>query len=188
MGFVETSNSELNNEIVLPDKFDENNCLLIPVQPALINSESVSIFAVNQDFNPKEEFHITIIGNKNIVSELTDKIEEFNPDQQIEFKNKLSGLTQLLGNITFIDEYYLVKKNYETEEGNEERQSIIQKVNVEGIDDFYKEFSSLTGIDLGTPFPHVTLFTKGNKPTSSKGIGIASLESFNILEHHAINL
>lgn len=167
-----------------PSSFNEENSLLIDVNshdiyvPPFVNS-----YANNRGFTEKDEHHITVIGTREVTEKLGKLIVDTPLAQQEVLKEELNNLTRLLGTCSLTGAgYYHVVKSY----GDSARESIIQPVAVDGIAAFYASFTDLTNIQLGTPFPHITLFVKGNEPGWTRGIGIPSHEAFQQFDHTTV--
>jgi hypothetical protein len=150
-----------------------------------VDTAAVDGYAAENGFEPKPEYHLTIIGSRNIVENLRQILEVLNPEAQQKLKAELDNLSTLLGDIQLKEgQYHHLGQQLGYGDAPETRESIIQEVEV--IDEFYSGFTQITGIELGTPFPRLTLFTKGADGEHQKGIGISSAEAFSTIEHKPI--
>lgn len=176
-------------EVSYPTTFSDTNTLLLPVNPESIDTAPVADYAAQKDFVPKEEYHLTVLGSRDLVVELQTKLGELSLEEQTSLSEALNGLIPLLGAARLKPgQYHHVAKTYDYVGVPERREAIIQEAEIDGMDNLYAEFSRITGIELGVPFPHLTLFTKGSSQDSAKGVGIASLEAFMSIEHEPIML
>lgn len=94
-------------------------------------------------------------------------------------KNQTQVIKELFG---------IVRKNFLTKdqrELNKTYNSIIQKVDIENIDEFYKNLSQILNVELTDPFPHVTLSLKEK---DTLGISIPSEEEFNNLNPKKLDI
>ncbi|MFN8578006.1 MAG: hypothetical protein U0354_14235 [Candidatus Sericytochromatia bacterium] len=123
----------------------------------------------DMEFNLKDEFHLTIIGNKTgkKIKDLIikyPKIKEFIEDKINSFE----------WNINYIDDFYLIKK-LKSDSIEEYQYTIIQIVESKDLIELFKILNcTFPELHLDEPFPHVTLYTFNNK----KGIGIYSENEF----------
>lgn len=175
-------------EVVYPDSF-RDSVLLAPIAPNKVDTSPIADYAAENNYRPKDEYHLTIIGSRDVVDELRAQLEKLAPAERRQRKAKLDALIPVLGAARLREgKYHYVVKTYNDDGISETREALIQEAEIDGISDFYAEFSRITDIELGTPFPHLTLFTKGNSSNSAKGIGIASAEVFSRMEHEALEL
>lgn len=164
----------------VPDFDEKNRTILLQYNPGLdgIIIEADGLNHEGKHFDPKEEFHVTIVGfktggliKKAIKADDTvaDKIDALIAN--IDWK--VSALSEKL---------HLSKDTTVNVKGGGEetvhRESIIQMVSVSGLEEFYEKLNDILGSSLETPPAHVTLYTHGDKT----GIGVysqADLESAN---------
>jgi hypothetical protein len=130
----------------------------------------------NMEFNLKDEFHLTILGNR-IGKKL--KALQYNYPLIKEFVE--SKICFFEWNINYIDDFYLIKRlNPESEEY---QYTIIQIVESKDLIELLKILNhNFPELDLDEPFPHVTLYTFNSK----KGIGIYSEDEFNELKEEQL--
>jgi hypothetical protein len=125
-------------------------------------------------FKPKEEVHITVVG-----SELGQKlIEMCSANHEIK-ERILRAITEVDCFYRAQDEMYHVAKDKQLTSADGESEllhaeSIIRMVSVPGIQQFYKQLSTIAGIQLEMPPLHVTLYTYGD----SRGIGLSNQAAF----------
>ena len=151
----------LQAHLASTDKTDGGSLLIpITVQDLKI-PETIHRYAQTNGFIKKDEYHVTVLGKK-----WTPLI----PENLFETIDTI--VDQIHWHLIPTHNYYVLKK---VNENNEEKFSIIQKMEVPELNAFVSKLSELIQQDLGTFFPHITLFTKG----SSEGIGIYSEEEFN---------
>ena len=176
-------------EIQIPTVFSDKNTLLLTVANESVNTSQIADYAHLEGFDVKTAYHLTVIGDA-VGKRLQEKLEAIvNDSEKTVLLNSVNSLTSILGKAKLKPgHYYRLLKVFDYDGMPEQRESIIQEVEIEGINDFYSRFSQLTGIELGTPFPHITLFTKGNSEQSKKGIGVRSIEYLNMIQHQRIQL
>ena len=131
-------------------------------------------------FRKQTNRHITIIGGK-----LSRKIKDiFNKLSVSERKKKLAEFKSILKSLNWKyiqkDIYFINKKSYF---GNskvlEHRKSYIRTIEMPDIHIFYKKLNILLKAHIAEQFPHITLFTKGErKNTDFYGIPIPSKTEF----------
>ncbi len=115
----------------------------------------------SQDYTPKDELHMTVIGFKQ--GNQLKKVLKYNP----ELTAQVAALAEKTEwDILPTGEKYLLTKQYEGEVIP--RQSIIEMVSCPGGEGFIRQLNTLTGLQLEEQPPHVTLATRGNP----QGIGV----------------
>lgn len=167
-------------------QFDSHSyTLLLPVSRGAV-AEGLELLAGTAQtlgIEPKEEFHITIVGfggGKKIKS----LYERSAPAAVREVEQALVALAESVSwSFELLPDFYEVQKEYVFKHGKERRHSIVQLVALPGMAVFYTELNRALGQQLTLPLPHVTLFAKGGK-----GIGIDSQTDFERLNPVKINL
>lgn len=144
--------------------------------------QKVSGVAARHELEIKPEFHITVLAGANArrVNELLSSSPE---GSALREKLRLIFEKRSWNNET-TDEYFLIEKFYSKEElgkmgfpdiPEHTKTTIIQKMIVNELEEFYKELSKITGLEFIVPYPHITLFTTASyEPWKSKGIGVYS--------------
>lgn len=139
-------------------------------QTLLLKLKEVSIpkilfeFAEKNELIKKDEFHITLVGNQTgeEIKSIADDID----------KNKLLTIAKDINwDFKLLDNYYYMQKEYE----NHIRNSIIQPIELEGLNYFYQLIEKYYDKKFDVPYPHITYFAKGDK---NQGIGIYSEKDF----------
>ncbi len=156
---------------VLINKEKGTILLLIKENSFEINSE-IKNYAETGEYLLKKEFHITLINYKSAREILATG-------------SSLEEIEKLVKNIDWKfspkPEFYELKKKFslkdeKEQEYEEERQSIIQAIDLPESENFYKQIKNLTGVEI-QGFPHVTLYVKSDiNQDSPDGIGIVSKE------------
>jgi hypothetical protein len=142
---------------------DHDGYYSIDVSPALLTiPKRILEFADNTDFTQKNEFHITVMGGK-----IIPLIEGAKASG--EFDELLDEVKEWI--MTPQNKYYLMAKK--DTDGNI-KQSIIQRVDMPAIEEFYGKLAKETILDVESPPPHITLFTK----YSENGIALYSQDDF----------
>jgi hypothetical protein len=154
--------------------FTDKGTLLIPLDKALFNLPDKPVIILNEQFQPKDELHITVIGKKLA----TSIVEKINNDKILE-----SSLKESFESIDWgfrkTDTAVLIGRDRAIEDENGKQRKVNQKsviamVDIPGMAFFYNLLKSMRLIDEESPAPppHITLYTM-NCPN---GIGIVSDE------------
>lgn len=125
----------------------------------------------------KNDFHITVIGNKNgrAIKELPD-----GPGMETYLAEKFNNTDW---NYLLLPEYYQIQKfygrealsksGYSEEVPEHNRYTIIQKIILPDLEKFYMDLNERTGLNLPVPVPHITLFSGAEyEPLAQRGIGV----------------
>lgn len=162
--------------------FNHEKCeCLIPVSEISI-PDLVRDVALQHGLRIKPEFHITVLAGSNArrVNRALSSSEDADA-----VKQKIQRLFEgKRWDYKPTEEYFLIEKFYSKEELLEmgfpdipehTKMTIIQKLVLDDLEEFYRELSDVTGLEFITPLPHITLFsTASYKPWESKGIGVYS--------------
>lgn len=168
-----------------PPVFNSNSATaLLNIDKRLVYTEEISDQVTADGFEPKSEFHTTIVGfrtGKAILEAL----------KRLPSKIKIEKLKQINSLIESTDwtiaskpKLYKISKEYkftDRKTGSEKitnRTTIIQTLDLSGLNDFYDKLENIVDVKIKRQFPHLTLFTKGTDAESKKGIGIDSEEDF----------
>ena len=150
--------------------FNPGNCtLLLEVDnSADFYPAELDLEATKNEFQKKDEIHITVLGFKNgqKVKEAIEKISD--KETVTETLISMAEDTEWTFNLKS-EKFYISKPG---------RESIIQLVELDGINNFFDRLNELLNLNLETPPPHITLYTKGDDEKSYMGIGINSREEF----------
>lgn len=124
------------------------------------------------NFKRKEEFHMTVIGNR--TGKLLKALEEKYGDVK---KNIEDLINSYQWDIEFYNEFYLIKaeKPDTNPLDKKYRYSIIKKVRCDDLINLFETLNeNYPELNLEEPFPHVTFYTFNDK----KGIGIYTEKEF----------
>lgn len=168
-----------------PPEFYPNGSALLHIDRRLVYTDNINDMAEAEEYVQKGEFHATIIGtrtSKKIMAELAKL-------PPLEKASKLGEIKRLIRKtewtIASKPKLYRITKQYPPEKPGREqesRTSMIQPLELVDFEEFYIKLSGIVGIDLKPQFTHITLFTKGTNPKTSKvGIGLDSKEDFEAL-------
>jgi hypothetical protein len=149
----------------------EKFTLLLPVQKDDVAEclDAARVAAGERGLEPKEEFHITVIGFKT-GKILSDLYAHRSPAERAII---VQALHDLAAKITWEatpqrDGRVYIEKEYTFRNNKKEiRRSIIQLLEVPAMEKFYEKLNSALGTQFQTPPPHITLYTAGGV-----GIGI----------------
>lgn len=158
----------------------ENCTLLVGIGP-----ESVDLYPADLDleakrrgFQKKTELHITVLGFK--ASQLVREALEKMPDKETAIEEIINIADNMDWSFEIKPERFFVSK--------EERESIIQMVELDSIYPFIERLSGLLNTKFPIPPAHITLYTKGSDEKSHMGIGINSQEEFEQLNPRPVIL
>lgn len=91
-------------------------------------------------------------------------MENFNAAKKDEIIKTINlYLAETNWEITLENEFYYIEKEYLENEEKETRKSIIQKVKMSNLENFYNLLNNLLRSDFKIPFPHITLFTNSTR-------------------------
>lgn len=147
----------------------QKNCnLIIDIESEKFENLSKNIYFENMNFEIKEEFHLTIFGNK-IGAKIRD-LEFKYPDIKDTIEDEINSFTW---NIYFTKDFYVIKKNIDS---NDYKYSIIQIVESHDLISLFESLNKkFPELDLEKPFPHITIYTFN----SEEGIALYSEKEFN---------
>ena len=167
--------------------FDEEKCtLLLPVSLLRLDLSDIHELALKQEFEIKEEFHITVIGFST-----GEKIKESIQNNTLASVAQIKKLIEATNWECKLKEvFFHIIKSYEYTNGEKEtRESFVQLADVTYVETFFSELQKIIGTSLPVPPPHITLYTKGNNKEKSKmGIGINDKEEWGRLNPQPVLL
>ena len=142
----------------------ETRTYLLPITPDQLQVEP-TVMIDDKEFTAKAEFHVTVVGFP-LGRKIKKAIEE---DPEVEDRlNDLVARYPLQVTLGF--KKYLIAK----EKPNGYAESIIELVDVHGIDQFIGELSEIIGEEIDVPPMHVTTHTY----LDPMGIGLKSQQEF----------
>ena len=149
---------------------------MLDLDPGSISGDGKEAAAAKLELGRKREFHLTAIGSATgeaIKADLLARDEK----ERLRLFGAVADLAR-----TWVwtarpqDDFYLIRKTYE---GSEVRTSIIQKVALDGLAEFYGRLNALLGTSFEVPMPHLTLYTGSTNPEKAlRGIGLYSEKEF----------
>lgn len=152
--------------------------------PGEVDNSRIAERARAEGYREQTERHVTIIGNSASLA-IKEALEKYSPEKQQQFGGILKNLLDKLDWKFKPKEFYHIEKKGIFAGGGdlfEARESYIRVIKMPAIEKLYKELNKLLGLDLPTQFPHITLFTRGERQDPVwYGIGIGSEEKFNEL-------
>jgi len=157
----------------------EENGFCLDLRELLNASKKVEEFAKEKGMIEKTEQHITVVRSvmaKDVSSKLRNLAEKIEWDY------------------TAKPEFFYVTKEYDypnpekpNEVLKEKRESIIQMIDLIGLEEFYNELNKILSEKPDFPFPHVTLYTNSTRDEKkTRGIGIYSDSGFEKLKPERI--
>lgn len=130
--------------------------------------------AIKKGFREQTSRHITILGFDSIA------IRNWlinNPNHSVKEIEQL--LRDFDWNFTPMHIYHIEKAVNFYKDVIERRESYISTIDMPDLEKFYKKLNKLLGTNLSVQFPHITLFTKGERVNPRfYGIPIPSKEEF----------
>lgn len=183
----------VDSQIICKPYFDkERFTLILGIDSSAVCLDSISEFVRDNEFSPKDEFHITVLGvraGKRIQRALMLAMNS----RDGEDKRMQKEIEKLIDEINWQDglellpEYYHLHKDYPLEDGSvEHRESCIQIASLPSAKKFINEIQKICGFEMENIFPHITLFVKGDGPGAPLGIGIISRSEFESLHPSSI--
>jgi hypothetical protein len=142
--------------------------------------DSVHRAATENGLGEKEEMHISVVVTKN--AQMLWRAVRALPEPESTYKKLEEIFEGYAWEYTLTDEYFLHERYYTQEILNESgdiddpehlRRTIVQKVLLPDLEDFYIKMNVLAATSFSVPVPHVTLFS-----LDGRGIGINSEEEF----------
>ena len=158
---------------ISPELNEANMTLLLNLSEVEI-LKNIEDLAAQEGYEKKDEFHVTGIGYPN-----GKKIRSILAGQE-----KMAEIKALINSMNWQDfklrdEFFRIAKSYANGNNYEVRESIIQMVDMPALKEFYEKLNGLLGTTFSLPPAHVTLFTKGTDPKTSKvGVGLYSESDF----------
>ncbi len=160
---------------------------LLPVEVPEI-PERISEFAKAEGLNSKSECHVSLVVEKSAKA-IRAGLEKFENPEEIKEKilelfNSLSFEYSLTNKYAYMEKVY-TREQLDgaglTEEPEHSRRSIAQVVDMPDMDKFYSEVSTLLGVNLDVPIPHITILAWSDyAPKPTRGIGISSKADFDL--------
>jgi len=161
-------------------KIFPDNYVAIELSKSDVDISQIYDKAVSGGFREQTNLHITIVG-----SEANDALNaKLDPLGAGDKENLLLKLDDLISKFSWDfteNEFFLIQKTGKFGTGGveEKRSSIIQVIDMPDMEKFYNEFNKLAGQSIPTQFPHITLFTKGEREDPDYfGIPIPSIVEF----------
>lgn len=167
--------------------FDETSLtLLLKISTPIKSIKKLQSRARRWRFSAKEEFHLTVIGTK--TARILKELSETDIAAKIE-----KVLAKIDWKYSLNKEILKIRKSYyrtdaQGESQKETRESIIQMIDLTGLDQFYKKMNSTFKTKIDLPVPHITLFSKStDKRKQLRGIGVYSKEDLLALRPEEIS-
>ena len=152
-----------SNEIIIFD--DEKLTFMLNVSAEKVDLQPPSDYARENNFSAKKEFHVTIIGFRT-AGEIKQILSELSPDERGEILEQIKNL--IFGSdwdFQLLPQVFHIKKQYAV---GDERESIIQLIQIPALGTFYGRLNSMLGADFDLPPAHITLYTKGTDAVKSR--------------------
>ncbi|MCL5411001.1 MAG: hypothetical protein M1324_04090 [Patescibacteria group bacterium] len=168
------------NKIFWPDKPTFNPDLCINLEVGQGDSVKIRKQALKEGYREQDKRHVTLLSDS--------KIEEILKYTSLSKDEVSKKILQIANNYDWrykeLDIYHIEKVGSEDRpEVKEHRQSYVRAINMPDMGKFYKELDETFGTKLLVQFPHITLFTKGEKENLIYyGISISSEEVFKKLK------
>jgi len=194
MGSIGT-HEQMNKEGSIEVEFNkEEGTFLLEIKDPITTPENVVRQAEARGLSKKETYHITIIGSDTAehILEILDSVSE---EKRKDLLSRLEKLIQdaRWGYSTKPEFFYISKEYNDPDPENpdttipEKRESIIQLINLSGLEKFYSELNKIFDEKIEVPFAHITLYTISTRDDKrTRGIGIYSRKEFEDLEPQKI--
>lgn len=175
-----------------PELFPNGHCQ-IRLKKSEVDISDIKAFAQKMGFIEQTSRHITIIGDQT-EDKINSMLGQLGSKQEKE--KLLSKIEKIIGQFDWSfsphHEVYHIKKQGAFGQGSrmiENRESIVRLVNMPGMKRFYTKLNKLFSTNLPVQLPHITLFTKGDRPDARwRGIGIPSTNEFRKLNPEKIEI
>lgn len=152
-----------------------------------VDISDVVTFAREHDFVEQTSRHITVIGGRteDSIGVMLNESESLGGREVL--INKIKKLLNLFDWEYTSKEgvYHLKKTGTFGQDGIiiEDRETLVRPIDMPDMERFYSELNRLLNTDFLPQFPHITLFTKGDRPNAPfRGIGISSRKVFDQLK------
>ncbi len=153
-------------------RFSPETCsLLVSVQRPEDVLNALAKSALADGFEEKPEFHITILSG--LPAERVSPALVDGCGQAISRANGVVPDFKLVRNAV-----WRIRNPKVVEGQSYERESIVVAVQSRYVTGLYTQLAQYTDLPLRQPFPHITLYTKGDEPFASRGIGIETWDAF----------
>lgn len=156
-------NSYSDSFMLYPLDGVERGRLLLEIPTTMLEiPDHVAEFAEKNDFIPKAEYHLTVIGKKTQTA--------------LAENGRLDDAMALVGavphwKIGSLGNFYVLNNREADDQGHDIlEESIIQLLDLPVMDELYDKIRQATHMDIETPPAHVTLYTKN----ADRGIGVYS--------------
>lgn len=181
------TSEQVNKESSLEVNFNkEEGTVLLGIREPLTIPENLVKQAEKMGLSRKETHHITVIGSDTAehILEIMDSVSEEKRKDLFSRLEKLVQDTQWSYNTK--PEFFYIAKEYNDPDPEdpdktirEKRESIIQLINLPGLEKFYNELNKIFDDKMDVPFLHITLYTTSTREDKrTRGIGIYSRREF----------
>ena len=176
--------------------FPDQATLLLNINERDLAFKELENTALKKGLFRKEEVHLTLLGSKNGEAILV-KLNALPEEQKTSQLAKIKEIAETFSwKVVVKPECYYISKKYNDPDPNdlgktipETRESIVQMLEVEDLEEFYRAIREFTGIDFDLPLSHATLYTNSTRQDKRlRGIGIYSEKQFNELNPEKITV
>ena len=146
-----------------------------------VDNSHVAERVLAEGYREQTERHVTIIGNSAGLA-IKEALDKYSPEQKQQYLDIIKNLLNQLDWKFKPKDFYHIQKNGTFSGGGElfeERESYIRVIKMPGMEKLYKNINNLLDLKIPTQFPHITLFSRGERQNPLwYGIGISSKEKF----------
>lgn len=152
--------------------------LLHRFEGQLLHLDRVDEMARTNGYHRKPEFHFTLINNRagKVVKQALEVLSKDQRQKAIDAINTAASETDWSaspGEIYEVEKDYVATDDKGGETSREHRASLIQKLDIPGMQTFYQRLNSILNIQIEPPPAHITLYSKSSDPKNhTRGIGI----------------
>ena len=155
----------------------------IPLKKEEVDISDIETKAISDGFKLQTNRHITIIGRQ-CQQFIMNKLENLNAREKEKLIKSIKFLLSSYKWEFAPKDIYLISKKgiIENSDVIEEKQSYIRLIDMPHMKKFYNKLNELLDTHFPAQFPHITLFTKGDRPDAIwRGISVTSKEEFELL-------
>lgn len=183
-------NQNFRNKVISPKKpilLADFRCS-IKLKKDEVDVSDIKTMATKNNYREQTSRHITITG-RTVSRIIRDTLDKFSPKKKSQIVKQIKLMINKLNwQFTPKDIYHVFKHgNPYEDKWKGKRKSYIRTIDMPAMRKFYAKLNALLDTKIPTQLPHITLFTRGEKPNCEYyGISIRSTAIFNKLHPKTI--